>query len=122
MSTFASRVDRTERGRMLIVKLATVNDLIDTHFQVNASYIINAPPPASTLINIDLDAPYENYYKILRLRKREKNHSIRSVSCFHDKQGFAYFILFNVKFKVRIDQRRHNTITLSEDSDIDVGI
>ena len=33
-----------QRGRMLMVKLATVNDLIDTHFKVNASYIINAPP------------------------------------------------------------------------------
>ena len=42
---------------MLIVKVATVNDLIDTHFQVNASYIINAPLYAD---KIDLDAPYEN--------------------------------------------------------------
>ena len=85
---------------MLIVKLATVNDLIDTHFQINASYITNAPFYAD---KIDLDAPYENYYKILRLRKRDQNHSIHSDSCFYNKQGFVYFILFNVKFKVRTD-------------------
>ena len=80
---------------MLIVKLAIVNDLKDTHFQINA--------PLYTNKNLSQDAPYENYYQILRLRKRDQNHSIHSDSCFYNKQGFVYFILFNVKFKVWID-------------------
>ena len=95
-----SRGRRSDLLKLPIVKLATVNDLIDTHFQINASYITNAPLYAD---KIDLDAPYENYYKILRLRKGDQNHSIHSDSCFYNKQGFVYFILFNVKFKVWID-------------------
>ena len=69
--------------------------------QVNASY--NKRPPSTLIKLTDLDAPYENYYKILRLRKRDQNHSIHSDSCFYNKQGFVYFILFNVKFKVWIE-------------------
>ena len=95
-----SRGRRSDLLQLPIVKLATVNDLIDTQFQINASDITNAPLYAD---KIDLDAPYENYYKILRLRKGDQNHSIHSDSCFYNKQGFVYFILFNVKFKVWID-------------------
>ena len=45
-----------------------------------------------------------------------------------DEQSFAYFILFNVQclVQVRIDQQQDTMATqfwtLSEDSDIDVGI
>ena len=35
----------------------TVNDLINAHSQINASYLINAPPPSPYAVKLVLNAP-----------------------------------------------------------------
>ena len=101
---------------------STVNERIEAHSQINASCLINAsftllscfrrPSLMNALCLID--APYENYSKIPGISKKEQNQSTHSVSCLIN-QGLRIF-----QIKVRIDN--DNTKTLSEDSDIDVGI
>ena len=65
-----------------------------------------------------IDAPFENYSKVLGISKKEQNHSIHSVSCLINK---ALHILF---FSISSWKETNdgNTITLSKDSDIIVEI
>ena len=78
--------------------------------QMKASYLKNAP---STLLNCIshpsminalslIDAPYENYSKILGISKKERNHLIHSFFCLINK-ALHIFFLFNVRLKIRID-------------------
>ena len=57
----------------------TVNDLINAHSQINASYLINAPPYAVKLVlNAPclINAPLENCPQILGNGEIEQNQSI----------------------------------------------
>ena len=96
----------------------TVNDLIDTHFYINASYLLNTPLLCLNYIRRPslINAPHEHYSKILGISKREQNHSIHSVSCLINE---ALCILSCSKLGETNDG---NTMTLNEDTDIDVRI
>ena len=60
---------------------STVNDLINAHSQINASYLINAPPPpyaVKLVLNAPclINAPLENCPQILGNGEIEQNQSI----------------------------------------------
>ena len=66
---------------MVYVKeVNTVNDLINTHSQINASYLINVPPPYTVKLVLNapclINAPLENCPQILGNGEIEQNQSI----------------------------------------------
>ena len=111
----------------LYSKYCKINERINALFQINASYLINAP---STLLKFSWtplsnkcplsQRAYENYSKILGISKKEQNHSTHSVTCLMNKAlHMSSCSMSSLKEGFPNDG---NTITLSEDSDIDVEI